>query len=605
MSNETKDSVNKIVLGLVSPPYIILLISLLQFLLMGGSFGEDAFWREASGHVFRNGFMDFHFPVWLFLIPYPILFYFRTNNNIFWITKLGVCGSTAIAVLGSLERSFDGVSLFQFILLTALFMIGLFWKAEFRGRVDGGPYPLTVDKQGKAGFPTDSLHMNVQVVGGTGTGKTHFVVKPFIEQTIKQDLGCFIYDVKGNMRRDVAFYLKEAGLLGRKGLHRFDIDDPHGSDTYNPLYGDNPDAIANRVFTALYYDTRNSEPYYVELGKAFIHNLVGLLKKEIKTLTFQDLLLATEEADTFRTIQWFCAKHPETPYARYFKHQWLAKPAKQRQEELSGLVTKLQRFCNSEWSHLLNVRNPQIKMDYIVKSNQVFLFCPNATRYPDDAKPLSILAMMDLSEQVADRYRTKPEKPFRVFLDEFYNLAYPRFIDFINKCREAEVNLFLAHQSLGDLRGVSQEFQEQIMNTARNKIVLGVDDPETAEHFARQFGTEEDKNYKVESYKSDGSLAGYSKPQVEKFRFHPNLIKTLKPGQALVKVVGKAGVHVFPVNLKAATPIPADFESRASNARRKWDMVNESSLEQVMKPKPWDKPKPGQKDGGMGDEDAA
>jgi hypothetical protein len=69
--------------------------------------------------------------------------------------------------------------------------------------------------------------------------------------------------------------------------------------------------------------------------------------------------------------------------------------------------------------------------------------------------------------------------------------------------------------------------------------------------------------------------------------------------------VGKAGVHVFPVNLKAATPIPADFESRASNARRKWDMVNESSLEQVMKPKPWDKPKPGQKDGGMGDEDAA
>ena len=175
----------------------------------------------------------------------------------------------------------------------------------------------------------------------------------------------------------------------------------------------------------------------------------------------------------------------------------LAKPAKQRQEELSGLVNKLQRFCNSEWSHLLNVKNPDVIMKEVVKNHGIFLFSPDAALYPDDAKPLAILAMMDLSEQVAARYESKPEKPFRVFLDEFYNLAYPRFIDFINKCREAEVNLFLAHQSLGDLRGVSYEFQEQVMNTARNKIVLGVDDPETAEHFARQFGTEEDKDYKV------------------------------------------------------------------------------------------------------------
>ena len=143
------------------------------------------------------------------------------------------------------------------------------------------------------------------------------------------------------------------------------------------------------------------------------------------------------------------------------------------------------------------------------------------------------------------------------------------------------------------------------MNTARNKIVLGIDDPETAEHFARQFGTVEDKDYRVDSYKSDGTSAGYSKPKVEKFRFHPNLIKGLRPGEAIVKVVGKDGVHVFPALLKPAAQVPEGPNFRSVIYHPKNSMPkNESSLAEVMKPKPWD-PKPGKNDGGMGDEQDA
>ena len=578
MSDENKNSINQLFLALSAPPYILLILNFLHpFLNYVAIFNDRPLHMDFENQHYLGLW------IWLFLIPYIICYiYPNEEKEIFPITQLAACGSAAIALLSPFFSVFDPLFFFMVFLLTSGAMFGLYWKNREKEEeeVDFGRFPLSVDPKGDFGFPTSSLHENVQIVGGTGTGKTHYVIKPFIEQTIKQHLGCFIYDVKSNMGKDVAYY---ADLANRKYLH-FNLSDPLYSHTYNPLYGDNPGAIASRVYHALYYDTSNTERYYVDVAEAFLKNLVGLLMKEIQILTFQDLLTATQEADTFKTISRLCAKYPVTPYASYFREQWLGKSPKDRRMELSGLVNKLQRFCTSEWSFLVNARDPDIKMKRVLESREILLFSPDSARYPEDAKALSILAMMDMAEQLADRYREKPESPFRVFLDEFYNLAYPRFIDFINKCREAEVNLFLAHQSLGDLRGVSQEFLEQVMNTANNKILLRVNDPNTAEHFARQFGTEQDRNYKVESYSPNGQVAGYTKPQVEKFRFHPNQIKELKVGHAIIKIVGSFGVSILESKLRMATNAPVDFNTHLNlkpfNHR---SMENESSLPEFNK----------------------
>ena len=338
----------------------------------------------------------------IFAVPYVLVFLYRESENILISTKLAVCPTMAISILDLLFSTYSKFYLASVALLTALGLFGLFWKPVRKKKEELGPYPLVLDSKGQNFLSTSSLHENVQIVGGTGTGKTHYVIKPFIEQTIRQDLGCFILDVKSNMFPDVAYF---AWMAKGRFVRHFTLADILASLRYNPLYGDNPDAIANRVFVALYFDVRSTEPYYRELAETYLHNLIGLLKKEIKTLTFQDLLTCTQEVDTFRTIAWFCSKYPNTHYARYFQEQWLGKSPKDRRNDLSGLLNKLQRFCNSEWSHLLNVREPDIKMEDVVKLGQVFLFSPDSARYPQDAKPLCILAMMDLAEQLADRYR--------------------------------------------------------------------------------------------------------------------------------------------------------------------------------------------------------
>ena len=570
MTKDSRNSLNQIILLVCSAPFIFIAINFLSPLFGMG---------KLDGSLPDTNFYNNHLlGLWtlLFAIPYGIVFPFRDDKNIFITSKLAVSATLAVSLLDPFITYYNQLYILSAGLLTAGAMTGLLWKKVKKSKVDYGKYPLRIASKKAKGFPTSSLHENVQIVGGTGTGKTHFVIKPFIEQTIQQGLGCFINDVKGNMLRDVAFYISQAS--GRT-LYHFTLADPNHSHSYNPLYGKNVDAIANRVFTALYYNNKNAETYYVELADAFFHNLIGLLKEEIETLTFQDLLFATQEADSFKIIGSLCLKYPHSSYAWYFREQWLGKSPKDRRMELTGLVNKLQRFCNSEWSYLLNVRKPDIRMADIVTKGDVFLFSPNFARYSEDAKALSILAMMDLSEQLADRYIETPEKPFRVFLDEFYNLAYPRFIDFINKCREAQVNLFLAHQSLGDLRGVSPEFQEQVMNTASNKIVLRLNDPDTAESFAHQFGTELDQEAKVTSYTANHTVAGYSVPVVEKFRFHPNRIKELKTGQAIVKIVAEGGVYIFQTDLRMATQAPRGFNPEGVIAPRPYrEKKNESSL---------------------------
>ncbi len=121
-------------------------------------------------------------------------------------------------------------------------------------------------------------------------------------------------------------------------------------------------------------------------------------------------------------------------------------------EELSGLVNKLQRFCNREWSHLSERPKTFHPNGGCSRPESNPAFSAGFARYPEDAKALSILAMMDLSSKSPTRYMDKPDETFPGFPGRVLQPVLPRFIDLINKCREAKVNLFLAHQSLGDLR---------------------------------------------------------------------------------------------------------------------------------------------------------
>lgn len=90
-----------------------------------------------------------------------------------------------------------------------------------------------------------------------------------------------------------------------------------------------------------------------------------------------------------------------------------------------------------------------------------------------------------------ERGQAKPRKLVPVYLDEFATFACPEFADLISKARSAKFALHFSHQSIGDVMEVSQGFLNRITDNAATKIVLRINDPDSAEFFSRCFGTKE------------------------------------------------------------------------------------------------------------------
>jgi len=127
------------------------------------------------------------------------------------------------------------------------------------------------------------------------------------------------------------------------------------------------------------------------------------------------------------------------------------------------------------------------------------------------------------------------------FLDEFASFACPGFADLISKARSAGYALHFSHQSIGDLEGVADGFLDQITDNSATKIVLRINSPDSAEYFAKAFGTRlyqkvtqriaNAKEIDLAEVQGEGTQR-----EAHQFRAPPDLFKTLPTGVGSVLI---------------------------------------------------------------------
>ena len=118
-----------------------------------------------------------------------------------------------------------------------------------------------------------------------------------------------------------------------------------------------------------------------------------------------------------------------------------------------------------------------------------------------------------------------------VIIDEYASFAEESFIEVLNKARSSGMMVTIAHQSLSDLRAISDAFMKRIDENTLNKIYLKQTDPELCELIAKSMGTyiKEEKTYRMTGGRFGNQIytGETSNRVVNEFYFPPDRIKNL------------------------------------------------------------------------------
>lgn len=371
-------------------------------------------------------------------------------------------------------------------------------------------------------LPDSVRSRHVHIIGATGSGKTESVILNFLRQDVLKGLGSIILDAKG----DASFLQSLHEWVPKERLKVFDL----GSDqslTYNPLEVGTPLEAAQRLFSSLVW----SEEYYKSKAFSALQRLFqNHFEKLGRNPTLQELSGYLETPDSFSVIA------QEIGYPKKLSERDFS--------ELSGLRDQIKTLCTGYLSKILSPLKSEVCLEEAAKGN-VLYFRLQSLMSPQLVSTLGRLVINHLNYMAGTAHRENngatKAKLIPTYLDEFASFACPEFADLISKARSAGMALHFSHQSVGDLTEVSPGFINRITDNSATKIVLRINDPDSAEFFSRSFGTKlyQKITQRITNAKEVDSaevLEDGTRREAHQFRASPDLLKTLPTGVGSVLV---------------------------------------------------------------------
>jgi len=404
------------------------------------------------------------------------------------------------------------------------------------------PIGLTKDKI-KLYLTDEARCSHVQVIGSTGRGKTKSVVIPWTIRDLKRGKSVIIIDGKGSTDLpEEIFYWLERGDIECQKFH-FDLDNPESSIRINPLKHGTAQQVTDRIFSSFEFD----DTFYESVQYDICGYLVRLIieSKEVVTFTLLYDLLTDD-----KILTELVSKLKEDSSLRNVFKKYLLEPMRERRKKSAGLISQLSPFASSEIAPIVNsTDDTNILSELMLNSSdtKVLIFSIPTLKYQKLGQQLGKLILQELAWSVGERERMDGNKFTSVFLDEFSEFVYDGFISILNKARSAKVGLHLCHQSISDLTKISESFARGVNTNTNIKCILGLNDPETADFYARHFGTVTKSKFTEQTvetgfFKSKKVTGKASMREVESYKVHPNILKELYKGKGVLHLPTSRGV---------------------------------------------------------------
>lgn len=362
-------------------------------------------------------------------------------------------------------------------------------------------------------------NLHTLVVGTTGCGKTTALTN-LMESAISRHLPLFYIDGKGDL--GLAEKLQHYAEMNQVPFYRFSM--LGDSDKYNPLASGGFTAKKDRIIALREW----SEAHYRKIAE-------GYLQTVFKVLTTANIHL------DLSTLSQYCDITKLSLLARELNDSALMKEVQEltnKRKDIESLIAEIDNIAKSELGHLFDCSQGKvIELKKAISEKAVIYIGLQPLAFPSYAETLGKLFINDLksllSEQLRDAQITP--LPLMMLFDEFSVFAGEQIINLINQGRSAGAHAVLSTQSLSDIVAKGgQALQGQILNNVNNFIVLRQNYPPDAETLASVIGTKNDLQISSQISNVDGSLQGGGLAQIKSYIIHPDEIKRLQVGEAIV-----------------------------------------------------------------------
>lgn len=415
----------------------------------------------------------------------------------------------------------------------AVAMVGpAVWRAGARRRLQAKPRRgdeqvlLGVDGRGRSvalGDPQLAAHS--LIVGASGAGKSTTMLA-VLDAQIRLGQPVVAVDMKGSP--GFAAQLRAAAEAAGRGLR---VWTPDGPGHWNPLAHGNATSLKDKLISS----ERFTEPHYMRAAERYVQTVLGVLQsaRPDRAPQLHEVVALIEPLRLSSLLRGVPGPQAERV------QDYLAGLTGDQLSAVRGLGTRLALLSESCAGPYLRAGNPAETIDLRagLEGGDVILFSLNSSVYGKLAAQLGTLVIQDLVSATGARLDAgAAPRPATVAIDEFSALDNDNVLALVARGREFGVRVLLATQEMADLERAGRGFAEQMVGIVGVKIIHRQDVPGSAELVAQMAGTE---RYWEETRQIGGLFAGGrgsrgTRRLAERYVVHPNVIKRLEPGEAIV-----------------------------------------------------------------------
>jgi conjugal transfer pilus assembly protein TraD len=326
-------------------------------------------------------------------------------------------------------------------------------------------------------------------------------------------------------------FVRELERAAARAGRPFRVWTPDGPSHWNPLAHGNPTELKDKLIAT----ERFTEPHYQRAAERYVQAVLQVVQATGRRADLAEVVSLMEPKRLAAMV-----RSLEGPLADRVQ-DYVGGLTSDQLSAVRGLGTRLAILSESHAGpYLADGPGARVDLRAALQGPEVVVFSLNSSIYGHLAAQLGTLAIQDLVSATGHRLQWgadgQPPLQATVAIDEFSALGADHVLALLARGRESGVSVLLATQELADLERAGRGFRDQVLGVTAVKVAHRQDVPSSAQMIAQMAGTERvwahTHNLRSPFSATPGSRG--TRREVEQFIVHPNEIKSLDTGQAVV-----------------------------------------------------------------------